>query len=135
MDEHKYFTRKRARFKSLYGNDVNLPYGTRVLRKGDVLFFEGKPLTYISSQNAFDYFVQDDDGFGKKRSELVNAITKILSKRDQNYQKRWDRVWSDDICNSLKTKDYKDHWLWDRSFYDAPIFILEHIKGLVTKED
>lgn len=135
MEYHRnYFTRKRAKFKALSGEVVNLPYGTLVEGDGGVLFYSGKPLTYRTSQNAIDYFVQNDDGFGEKRAELVNNITKTLETRDKKYQDRWNRVWGDNICQPYKRKEFDDHWLWNRSFYDAPIIILEHIAGLVTKE-
>jgi len=136
MGYKKYFTRKRAKFKSLDGEIVNIPYST-IIRSdiGGLLFYQEKKLCHLSSQNAIDFFVQDDDGNGKKRAQIVNDITKILEKNDSRHQIRWNRIWSDSICQSYRRKELKDHWLWDRSFYDAPIFILEHIKGLVTKED
>lgn len=136
MGYYSYFTRKRARFKALSSDVVNIPYGTKVTGDGkNLLFFDDKPLTYLHSKNSIDFFVQNDDGYGEKRAELVNTITSTLEKLDLNHQERWNRVWDDDICKPYRRKDHKDFWLWDRSFYDAPIFILEHIKGLVTKED
>lgn len=130
----KYFTRKRARFKSLSGEIVNIPYGTQIQGSGNSLYYEGKLLTRVSCKNGKDYFVQDDDGNGKKRAELINKIVSKLGKNDKFLPKRWDKVWADEICNQYKRKNMDDYWLWDRSFYDAPIFILQHIANLVCKE-
>lgn len=130
-----YYARNRARFKGVNGL-VNIPYGTRLISDSNGMIFQNNsPICRYNSQNAIDHFVRDDDGLGAKRAELVNTIESTLEKVDINYQKRWDKVQADDICNSLRRKDYEDYWLWDRSFYDASIFILEHIAGLVTKED
>lgn len=134
MGHFHYYTRKRARFKGPDGY-VNIPYGTRLTGDGKKSIFQNnKLLCYSTSQNGINYFVQDDDGFGEKRAELVNIIIKTLETMDKRYQDRWNRVWKDSICQPYKHKEFDDYWLWNRSFYDAPIIILEYIAGLVTKE-
>lgn len=51
-----YIVRRRARFHALCGSDVNLPYGTRVERRGRDLFCQGKQLCWATSKIAHDYF-------------------------------------------------------------------------------
>lgn len=134
MSHHRYFVRKRARFITSEGKHVNIPYGT--ICDGDGvrhIFYKGKLLCRVESQNAIDFFVQDDDGCGRKRAELVNLIIDTLESKDDMYQKRWDRIWNDSFCKPYKKSNHPDNWHWTRDFYDAPIFILEHILGLVKK--
>ena len=76
-----------------------------------------------------DFFVLDD-GVGKKRAELVNSILnrqESSKKRNENIK----RLSNDSIASSYRREDLSDAWLWKRSFYDAPIFVLEHINKLV----
>lgn len=125
-----YIARKRARFMGL-GGPVNLPCGTSLVEEDGILRWGGVPVCAAGSQNALDYFVPDQDGKGKERGELVNAITRRLGKRDGGYQERWDRVWKDPLCGRYRRRDHEDHWLWDRSFYAAPVEDLREIARLV----
>lgn len=130
MLKRVYFTRKRAKFKAINGEKVNIPYGTKVVAINDkILMYKNRPLTYINSKNGMDFFVLDNE-VGEKRAELVNSILdrqEISKKRDENIE----RLSSDSIASSYRREDLSDAWLWKRSFYDAPIFVLEHINKLV----
>ncbi|MGM9602434.1 MAG: isoaspartyl peptidase [Faecousia sp.] len=131
MEQHKrYITRKRARFIS-GGKQVNIPYGTPLEVRDGFLFWEGRPLCTVTSQNAYDYFSQDDDGRGLERGGLVDAIKSRLEKRDAGYQARWDKVWESPLCLKYKRPEHEDYFLWNHDFYNAPIGDLQSIAALV----
>ena len=125
-----YITRKRARFRALT-KTVNLPYGTELPVVGDFLSCDGVALCTVSSEMCHMFFVENSDGKGAERGRLVEAILKTLQRRDTDYQKRWDKVWGDKVSEQYRRKDHEDHWLWDHSFYSAPIPHLRHIAALV----
>lgn len=126
-----YVCRKRAKFNALCGS-VNLPYGTIANEEDGLLFLDGSPLCTVTSQMAHDYFCLDE-GNGKARAELINAIIERLEKRDTEYQQRWDKVWANKLCQKYKRRDNADHWLWNNDFYSAPIEDLRYISALVKE--
>ena len=126
----KYITIKRTRIKGVSG-EFNLPYGTEVKCIDGVLFYGDKPICSDHSQNAYDYFTRNDDNNGLERGKLTQLIRKTLEKRDKNYQVRWDKIWSDHICNKYKRNDYDDYWLWNYNFYNAELSDLVYIKKLI----
>lgn len=131
MEEHKrYITRKRARFKGICGQ-VNIPYGTPLEARDGFLFLEDKQLCAVTSQNAYDYFSQDDDGRGLERGGLVDAIKARLEKRDAGHQTRWNKVWESRLCLKYKRPEHEDYFLWNYDFYNAPVEDLESIAALV----
>lgn len=129
-----YITIKRARFKSISG-PVNLPYGTEVQCIGGIMYVGGYPDSYAlccdHSQNAYAFFAKNDDGQGLERGSLTQAICKMLEKRDADYQARWDKIWTDTICQKYKRKDHKDFWLWNHDFFNANLTDLRHIAALI----
>lgn len=130
MFKRVYFTRKRAKFKAINGEKVNIPYGTKVVAINDkILMYNNRPLTCIDGKNGMDFFVLDD-GVGEKRAELVNSILN-RQESSKNRNENIKRLSNDSIASSYRREDLSDAWLWKRSFYDAPIFVLEHINKLV----
>lgn len=125
-----YITRKRAKFMGMT-RAVNLPYGTVLPVVGGFLVYEGVALCAVTSEMCHRYFVENTDGCGAERGRLVEAILKTLQRRDTDYQKRWDKVWDDKVSEQYRRKDHEDHWMWDHSFYSAPISHLRHIAALV----
>lgn len=125
-----YIARKRARIKGISGQ-VNIPYGTSLEADGGFLLFDGDRLCSATSQNAYDYFSQDDDGHGLERGGLVTAILARLEKRDPEYQARWDKVWESALCQKYKRPEYEDYWLWGYDFYNASVEDLRSIAALV----
>ena len=125
-----YIVRRRARFLSICG-PVNLPYGTEVSSDGAFLTVNGEKLCSITSQNAYDFFSRNDDGFGKERGKLVHDIMCTLERRDAKYQSRWDRLWADEGANKLRRTDHEDHWLWSFAFYNADVNELRRICQLL----
>lgn len=131
----KYIVHKRFRDKAICG-DVNLPAMTVCECDGAIIRHNGNDICFVRSENAYQFFAIDEDGMGMERGRLTQAIQKTLAKRDNDYQKRWDKVWDDEICQSYKREDYDDYWLWNHAFFNADIDVLRHIANLVgAKED
>lgn len=126
----KYIVHKRFRDKAICG-DVNLPAMTVCECDGVIIKHNGNDICYVKSENAHQFFVIDEDGMGIERGRLTQAIQKTLAKGDNDYQKRWDKIWDDDICRPYKRKDYDDHWLWNHDFFNAPIKDLKYIADLI----
>lgn len=91
MEYKTYVCRKRARFKAICGQ-VNIPYGTTLNGQGGFLILNDLPVCSATSQNAYDFFTQNDDGMGQERGELLNRIIPKLEKRDAGYQARWGKI-------------------------------------------
>jgi hypothetical protein len=125
-----YFTRKRARFKAICG-EVNIPYGTALVNLGGFLVWNDLPVCGVSSQNAFDFFSQNDDGMGKERGDLVGRILSKLEKKDANHQTRWNKVWNDPLCQQYRRPEHEEHWIWNYEFYNGPVDDLRHIADLI----
>lgn len=131
MVEHERFiARRRARFDGIDGK-VNIPYGTVLSNQGGFLIHQNKRVCTVSSHNALDYFVQDDDGAGDLRGKLVDRIQRCLERRDAAYQTRWDKVWSSALCQQYRRLDLEGYWLWAAAFYNAPLCDLMAIAALV----
>lgn len=130
MQYKNYLCRKRARFDGISGQ-VNIPYGTALICQDGFLMHQNKPLCGITSQNAYDFFSQNDDGMGRERGDLVGRILSKLQKRDAGYQARWNKVWEDSRCQKYKRPEHEDHWIWNFDFYNGPVEDLRHIAGLI----
>ena len=65
MQYENYLARKRARFEGICGH-VNIPYGTTLTVQDGFIMWKGQQVCGITSQNAYDYFTQNDDGRGKE---------------------------------------------------------------------
>ena len=130
MQYKNYLCRTRARFDGISGQ-VNIPYGTALICQDGFLMHQNKPLCGITSQNAYDFFSQNDDGMGRERGDLVGRILSRLQKRDSGYQARWNKVWEDARCQKYKRPEHEDHWIWNFDFYNGPVEDLRHIAGLI----
>ena len=96
----KYIVHKRFKDKAICG-DVNLPALTECESHDGFITCGGKTICCETSENAHQFFSRNDDGMGMVRGFLTQAIQKTLSKRDKNYQERWDRVWDDEVSQSI----------------------------------
>lgn len=136
MKHETYIARKRARFKAGCGENVNIPYGTALTVQGGFLVWRNKLMCADTSQVAYDYFSQNDDGRGKERGELVSAILlrlkKNTNKPDPRYQERWNRIWDDPFCQQFKRPEHEDHWIWNYEFYNAKVEDLQYIFRLIS---
>lgn len=126
----KYIVHRSFKSKAICG-EINLPANTEVQCENGVIFCNKGIICSSHSENAHQYFARNDDGHGLERGQLTQAIQKNLSKRDGEYQSRWDKVWDDSICQDYKRSDYTDYWLWNDEFFNADIDVLHHIAKLV----
>ena len=123
--EHKtYITNRRAKIQGI-GGYVNLPYGTEVSVEGRFLYYQGKSICSVTS----------NDGNGAQRGSLVRAIKNTLERKDSNYQNRWDKVWDDQLCQKYKRPEHEDFWLWNHDFYNASIEDLKYIANLIGAKE
>lgn len=126
----KYITIKRAKFNSISGY-VNIRFGEELICVDGILIYKENPICVSTSQNAYDFFAVNDDNRGLERGKLVQYIKNSLSKRDDLYQYRWDKIWSDKICKKYRRIDHPDVWIWNHDFYNADILDLQHIVNLI----
>ena len=127
----RYIVTRRFRCNAICG-PVNLPYGTACEEHDGILVLEdGMKLCADTSQNAYDHFSRDDDGHGLERGKLVHDIMCTLERRDAKYQSRWDRLWTDEGANKLRSTEHEDYWLWSFAFYNADVNELRRIRRLL----
>ena len=124
-----YIVTKRFNGKAMCGN-VNLAYGTACEEKGNTIYCDGKPLCFVSSENAHQYFSRNDDGQGERRGELVHDILARL----KGNQEAWGRIWEDLSIRKYKRVEFADYWLFNHDFYNAPVEDLEYILKVVKGE-
>ena len=79
-----YIVCKNFNGKSISGN-VNLPVNTECEVINNIIIHDNKPICYITSQNAYDYFSNNTDGKGKQRFNLVNKIKAELQRLANEY--------------------------------------------------
>ena len=156
-----YLVTRRFKAKTMSGI-VNLPYGTECELQGETLYHGGKPLCFVTSENAHQYFSRNDDGQGGRRGALVREIMGRLKtpetrhKPDPKYpiaeyymtakesakleaarkarNEAWGRVWDEPSIRKYKRVEFADYWLFNHDFYNAPIADLEHILKIVKGE-
>lgn len=136
-----YIVFKRFKSTAVCGY-INLQYGTECDGLDNVILYKGKPICYVTSQNAHDYFARNDDGQGLLRGKLTQSILKCLAsgngvdpRTDKVYQAKWDKVWADGLCQKYKRIEFDDYWLWNHDFYNAPIEDLQYIAKLVGAKE
>lgn len=127
----KYIARKRYKKKCIQG-EVNIPFGTELESLDNILYYKNKPVCTVTSQDAFDYFVSNEDGNGLQRSNLINWIldnTSYDKIKDKNkYDDIWQLIWSKKDYYKFKRPDNDSRWLWYKDFYLASI---EDLQSLV----
>ena len=96
-----------------------------------ILRWKGKRLSVDTSNDAHNYFSQNDDGRGLERGALVGAILSLLEKRDKDHQNRWNKIWAAPICQQYRRPEHDDFWLWNHKFFNAPVEDLRQIAALI----
>lgn len=126
----QYITHKRFKDNAICGQ-VNIPALSVCEKNGNTIYFDGKPVCFVTSENAHQYFARNDDGQGVERGKLTQEIQRRLAKRDNTYQSRWDEIWDDALCQKYKREEYDDFWLWNHEFFNANIEDLRYIAELI----
>ena len=119
----KYINRKRYKKKCISG-EVNFPYNTEFLCLDDgMITHNDKPICYNTSQDAYDYFVRNDDNCGMERGKIIEEIFTITKNRKSSkYNDIWDMLWNDETIKSkFKNSNHEEVWLWSFDFYNAEI--------------
>ena len=133
MEFRRCIARRRARFMGCDKQRVNIPYGSVLETQGGFLMWKGQRTCVDTSQDAYDYFSQDDDGKGLERGKLVAAILVRLQPENErdDCQPRWNKIWSDKLCQKYKRPEHEDYWIWNFDFYNAPVEDLRYIAALI----
>ena len=77
----KYVTHHRFKELALWGERLNIPYGTELDTEGySIVMPDGRAICYSTSENAKKHFSRNDDGRGLERGALTYAIA--YSRRD-----------------------------------------------------
>lgn len=121
--------------KSSICGQVHLPYGTICYAYDGFLYCSMGKLCAITSQNAYDYFSQDDDGNGLIRGKIVKKILDIIQKSKSDNIKNaaiWNAIINDTTCRKYKRTDFNDFWIWNYEFYNANLQDLEHIMEVIN---
>lgn len=126
----EYICYRRFRGEGIDG-EMNIRRGVELEELDGVIAMGSRAVCINTSDNAFKFFARNNDGNGLKRGDLIMEIKKKLSKRDNKYQQRWDKLWKDERANKLRNPDFDDFWLWGYQFYNADIEDLQHIKELI----
>lgn len=127
----EYICYKRFRGKGLNNEMLNIRRGSELEELEGLIAFGSKSVCINTSQIAYDYFARNDDEQGLERGDLILEIKKKLSKRDDKYQTRWNKLWEDTKANTLRRPDFTDFWIWGYQFYNASIEDLQHIRELI----
>jgi len=126
----KYIAHRRFKAKAICG-EVNIPALTELESTDGIIYYNGKQLCTITSENAHQFFAYNDDGNGLERGKLTQSIIKQLSTPDSKHQERWDKVWDDEKCQPYRRQESADHWYWNHAFFNADLGTLKHIADLV----
>ena len=128
----RYIARKRARF-SAFGVPVNIPWGTPLEVRDGFIYFGEQPLCTVTSDIAYAYFTQDDDGRGLERGKLLEAILARLRPTTEGDagQPRSNRILDDSLRQKYRRPEHEDYWIWNYDFFNAPVEDLRHIANLI----
>jgi hypothetical protein len=128
-----YITTKRFKRKGIDG-DFNIPYGTEIESNNSYLWHDGKRICSEKSAVMREYFAKNDDELGMKRSKIAHQIIDAMLIQDgetqEDWQKRWDVLWDDAVCNKYRKDQSETTFLWGIDFYNAPLLDLYHIAAL-----
>ena len=127
-----YIVAQRFKTNAICG-EVNIPYGETCQEIDGFIYYQGNRLCSKSSQNAYKYLSRNDDFRGIERFKKIKNIMKILNKRDNHYQDRWDRIREDESLQRFKKENLGKDWQWNFEFYNASIEDLDYIYNLIKQ--
>lgn len=131
MPHTHYMVRKRCKINGIDG-PVNLPYATLVEAVDNTIMYRGKRICFVTSDNGCKYFSHNDDGMAAIRGAYVQSILDALAQSKKTKENAsWKKVCNDSKCLEYRKPAQDDFFLWDWTFYQAPIEDLEYINNLV----
>lgn len=98
----EYITHHRFKGKTMKGDYLNLPYGTKLICINNILYYQNKPVCFTTSENAKRHFSRNDDNLGLERGALTYAIA--FAKRNHTGFRFNEKE------RNLITEKYR-HWL------------------------
>ena len=135
---------------------MRINVGTKVQSKANILFHEDKRICLATSQNCYDHFAINDDGYGRKRFSLTHGILADVEKIKADYydacreiakeqipteekQRKFDaldnkpeRFFSAMYADPIFSK-YLKNGTWGFMFYYAGIDQLERLDALMKE--
>ena len=126
----KYISYKTLKGKVICGN-VCIPRLSECEMIKNIIYYNQRPICFVTSENAHNYFVYNEDGKGLERSSLIVNIKSLLSLSQQ----KWSVVWDDEVCQKYKHSGHQDHWIWNQDFYSADIETLTYILNLIENAE
>ena len=119
----KYITHRRYKQTAMCMKDLNMRYGTEVVREDDGIIYtmDGNPICFDTSANAHIHFARNDDGMGLERGALTYAIAYAPRKGMKGYR-------FTEAERGMLGKEYS-HWLrqdvdmilFNNDFFAAPV--------------
>ena len=129
----RYKRPKRGERKS-----INIPYGSNLEEHNGNLYYCGVEVCSDHAAVMREYFTRNDDGRGLERGKLSQAIVRTLQIKPgetrEEHDRRWAVCWNDALCMRYRKQAQADMFLWDISFFNAPIEDLSYIAALVGAE-
>lgn len=130
MNYQTYIVTNRFKGKGICGQ-VNLPYGTPCSVEDGFIISPKGIICAVTSQNAYDFFAQNDDNNGLVRGKLTANIIKRL----RNNSQMWAAIEKDMLCKKYRREDIEDAWIWSYDFYSAEITGLLYIAKLIGAKE
>ena len=127
----EYIAHERYNGKDMQGNEILIRRGKRLDRRGDVLYYDDKPVCIWRSLIAKQRFANNADGLGLERGKLTHAIA--YAPRGDGAQRFTDaeqgllrRDWGQYL------KPFDDVLLFNDEFFELPPDVLWQIAAAVN---
>ena len=127
----EYIAHRRYDGKDMQGNEILIRRGKRLDRRGDVLYYDDKPVCIWRSLTAKQHFANNADGLGLQRGELTYKIA--YAKRGDGSQRFTDaeqELLRRDCGQYLKPN--VEVLLFNDEFFELPPDVLRQIAAAVN---
>ena len=125
----KYIVCKWFKSKGIGGN-FNLKKGSTCNEIDGVIYHNNSPICYKTSDNAFEFFARNDDGYGKERFDLSHQIIdKIKNYVFEDNEELW-AIRKSDMTDEQKNKAINELQSKSSQAYDI---IREHYPNFLRQ--
>ena len=134
-----YILCKKFNEKSISGF-INLSVDTECEVIDNIIHYNNKPICYITSQNAYDYFSNNEDGKGKQRFKLIGKIKDELKRLNNEYSDKVAGLLKDceteeEVQSALANiEPIETNITLNYEFYNKPINELQSIYDKIKEE-